>query len=105
MIYLDHAATTPTRKEVLAEMMPYFHERYGNASSPYSLARESSRALQKAREQIAKVINASPEEIYFTSGGTESNNLALVGVAMANKSKGNHIITSSIEHDAVLNTC
>jgi cysteine desulfurase len=105
MIYLDHAATTPVRKEVLEEMTPYFSKKYGNASSLYSLGREANKALQEARGRVADVINAMPEEIYFTSGGSEADNTALKGLAFANKDKGNHIIISSIEHDAVLNTC
>jgi len=105
MIYLDNAATTPVRKEVLEEMTPYFSKKYGNASSLHSLGREANRALQEARAKVADVINAMPEEIYFTSGGSEADNTALKGLAFANKDKGNHIIISSIEHDAVLNTC
>jgi len=105
MIYLDNAATTPVRKEVLEEMTPYFSKKYGNASSPHSLGREANKALQEARVRVADVINAMPEEIYFTSGGSEADNLAIKGIAFANKDKGNHIIVSSIEHDAVLNTC
>ena len=105
MIYLDHAATTPVRKEVLEEMTPYFSKKYGNASSLYSLGREANKTLQEARGRVADVINAMPEEIYFTSGGSEADNTALKGLAFANKNKGNHIIISSIEHDAVLNTC
>ena len=105
MIYLDHAATTPVRKEVLEEMQPYFSKKYGNASSLHALGREASRALQEARAKVADVINAMPEEIYFTSGGSEADNTAVKGLAFANKDKGNHIIISSIEHDAVLNTC
>jgi len=105
MIYLDNAATTPVRKEVLEEMTPYFSKKYGNASSLHSLGREANKALQGARTRVADVINAMPEEIYFTSGGSEADNLAIKGIAFANKDKGNHIIVSSIEHDAVLNTC
>lgn len=105
MIYLDNAATTPVRKEVLEEMTPYFSKKYGNASSLHSLGREANKALQEARARVADVINVMPEEIYFTGGGSEADNTALKGIAFANKDKGNHIITSSIEHDAVLNTC
>jgi len=105
MIYLDNAATTPVRKEALNEMCPYFSKTYGNASSMHSLGRGANRALQEARARVADVINAMPEEIYFTGGGSEADNLAIKGVAFANKDKGNHIITSAIEHDAVLNTC
>jgi len=102
-IYLDHAATTPVDPEVVEEMLPYFTERFGNASSSHSLGREARLALENSREKIAEVINSEPEEIFFTSGGTESNNLAIKGVA--NKSKKGHIITSVIEHHAVLNPC
>jgi len=105
MIYLDNAATTPVRKEVLDEMLPYFSRKYGNASSLHALGREAREAVEKAREQIAKTINAHSDEIYFTSGGTESDNMAIKGAAFANKDKGSHIITSSIEHDAVLSSC
>ena len=105
MIYLDNAATTPVRKEVLEEMSPYFSKKYGNASSLHSLGREANMALQDARARTADVINAMPEEIYFTGGGSEADNLAIKGIAFANMDKGNHIITSAIEHDAVLNTC
>lgn len=105
MIYLDHAATTYVKKEVLEEMVPYFDKKYGNPSSLYSIGKENKVAIDKARKQVADALNASPNEIFFTSGGSESDNWALRGVALANKSKGNHIITSSIEHPAVLNTC
>ena len=104
-IYLDHAATTPVRKEVIKEMFPYFSEKFGNASTLYSLGKEAKDALNKSRKKIAKIINARAHEIIFTSGGTESDNLAIKGVVFANKDKGNHIITSKIEHKAVLNTC
>jgi len=105
MIYLDHAATTAVRKEALEEMLPYFSKRYGNASSLHSFGLEASEALQTARTRVADVISSTPENIYFTSGGTEANNLAIKGIAFANKNKGDHIITSGIEHDAALNTC
>jgi len=104
-IYLDNAATTKMDDKVIKVMLPYFDQRYGNASSTHSKGREAKEAMEKARKVIAKSIGASPEEIIFTSGGTESNNFALKGVAFANKSKGNHIITSRIEHDCVLNSC
>lgn len=104
-IYFDHAATTPTRKEVLDAMMPYFMENYGNPSSIYELASENKKAVDKAREQVANAIGARDNEIYFTSGGTEADNWALKGIAEAYRSKGNHIITSCIEHHAVLHTC
>jgi len=105
MIYLDHAATSPVRKEVIEEMLPYFSRKYGNASSLYAMGREAREAMEKAREQVAAVIGSNPNDVYFTSGGSESDNTALKGIALANKDKGDHIITSSIEHDAVLNTC
>jgi cysteine desulfurase len=104
-IYLDNAATTSTSLEVIKEMMPYFDAKYGNASSNHSKGREAKEAMEKARKTIAKAISANPEEIIFTSCGTESNNFALKGIAFANKSKGNHIITTKIEHDCVLNSC
>ncbi|MDO8740250.1 MAG: cysteine desulfurase NifS [Candidatus Woesearchaeota archaeon] len=103
-IYLDHAATTPVAKEVLAAMLPYFSEKYGNANSLHAYGREAKQALEKSRETIAGSINALPEEIIFTSGGTESDNIAIKELFFTNREK-NHIITSKIEHDAVLNTC
>lgn len=104
-IYMDHAATTPVRQEVLQEILPYFTEHYGNASGIYGVAKESKQALEKAREQVAAGIGAKPSEIYFTAGGSESDNMALRGVAEAMKGKGNHIITTKIEHHAILHTC
>ena len=104
LIYMDHAATTPTRPEVVEAMLPYFHERFGNPSSLYSIARESKKVVESARETIARALGADPMEIFFTSGGTESDNWALKGVALANRKKGDHIITSAIEHHAVLHT-
>lgn len=103
--YFDHAATTPVREEVLKEMLPYFGVEYGNASVMYSLGRSAKRAMNKARSQVAEAIHCNPNEIYFTSCGSESDNLAIKGFAYANKEKGNHIITSKIEHHAVLDTC
>ena len=103
--YFDHAATTPVREEVIKEMIPYFGIEYGNASVMYSLGRNAKRAINKARNQVATVINCNPNEIYFTSCGSESDNLAIKGFAYANRTKGNHIITSKIEHHAVLDTC
>ena len=103
-VYLDNAATTKVDKEVLKEMQPYFNEKYGNASSLHSFGREAKEALEKSREVIARSINALTEEIIFTSGGTESNNIALKGLFFNNKEK-NHIITSKIEHDAIFETC
>ncbi|MFA6373682.1 MAG: cysteine desulfurase NifS [Methanothrix sp.] len=104
-IYLDHAATTPLAPEVLEAMLPYFTDYYGNASSLHSFGREAKEAIEDARIKIASLINAKPSEIYFTSGGTESDNLALKGIAWRNKKKGCHIITSSIEHPAILEVC
>ena len=104
-IYLDHAATTPVKEEVLNEMMPYFSANYGNPSSIYSIGRKNKKAVDTARNKVAKAIGCLDKEIIFTSCGSESDNLAIKGIAYANKEKGNHIITSKIEHPAVLNTC
>jgi cysteine desulfurase len=104
-IYLDHAATTPTRPEVVKAMLPYFSDAFGNASSIHSLGREARGAVEEARTRVAELIGARSEEIIFTSGGTEADNHALKGVAYANERKGNHIITTSIEHHAVLEVC
>ena len=104
-VYMDHAATTPVRPEVAEVMLPYFSERFGNPSSLYTLAREAKEAVEEARRKVAAAIGASPEEIFFTSGGTEADNWAIKGVAAANRKKGDHIITSSIEHHAVIHTC
>ncbi len=104
-IYFDHAATTSVKPEVLEVMLPYFTERYGNASSIYSLGRENKKAIDDAREKVAKALNAQPKEIFFTSGGTEADNWALEGIAFANQAKGKHIITTNIEHHAILHTC
>ena len=104
-IYFDNAATTPVRKEVLDMMLPYFTEYYGNASSVYEIARNSKKAIDEAREKVAKALNAETNEIFFTAGGSESDNWALKGVAEALSDKGNHIITTSIEHHAILHTC
>jgi cysteine desulfurase len=104
-IYMDNSATTPVRKEVLEEMIPYFSEQYGNPSSIYTLGQESKVAVEKAREQVAKALGADNKEIYFTAGGSESDNWAIKGIALRNKDKGNHIITTKIEHHAVLHTC
>ena len=105
LIYLDNAATTKTAPEVVEAMLPYFSEYYGNPSSIYSLAGESKKAVTQAREIIAEALGAKPEEIYFTAGGSEADNWALKAAAEYYKNKGNHIITTKIEHHAVLHTC
>ena len=104
-IYLDYAATTPADLAVVRAMIPYFHDAFGNPSAIYSYGQEAKSAIDKARSSIASLIGARDEEIVFTSGGTEADNFALKGVAFANQKKGNHIITSSIEHHAVLESC
>lgn len=104
-IYLDHAATTPVSPAVLEVMLPFFSEYPGNASAVYAAGREARKAVEKARKQVAAAIGAEPREILFTSGGSESDNLALKGTAFALKDRGKHIITTAIEHPAVLNTC
>jgi cysteine desulfurase len=104
-IYLDHAATTPTRPEVVKAMLPYFTDTFGNPSSIYSYGQEAKGAIEEARTKVAELIGARSEEIVFTSGGTEADNFALKGIAYANEHKGNHIITTSIEHHAVLEVC
>ena len=103
--YFDYSATTPVDSEVLNEMLPYFNNDFGNPSSVYSYGRDSKKAIENARYKIAKLINADAREIFFTGGGTESDNWAIKGIAIALKNKGNHIITSSIEHHAVLHSC
>lgn len=105
IIYLDNAATTRTLPEVVEAMLPYLSERYGNPSSVYSLAAESKKAINAARETIAKSIGAQPQEIFFTSGGSEADNWALIATAQTLENKGKHIITSKIEHRAILHTC
>lgn len=104
-IYLDNSATTPIDSEVVEAMMPYLTEKFGNASSIHFFGQESRAAIDKARHQVAEIINARPNEIVFTSGGTESNNLAIRGFCEANNKYGKHIITSEIEHSAVKNVC
>ena len=103
--YFDNAATTKIKPEVLNEMMPYLTEEYGNPSSLYSIGRSAKRAVERARTQVANLINANRNEIYFTGCGTESDNTALKGIAYGYKDKGNHIITSKIEHNAILESC
>ena len=105
LIYLDNNATTPTDERVVEAMLPYFCKKYGNPSSIYKLANESETAKEEARDKVAKLLNAKPYEIVFTGCGTESDNFAIKGTAFANREKGNHIITSSIEHHAILNAC
>ena len=104
-IYFDHGATTRVDNRVLKKMIPYFSTNYGNPSSMYFLGRSNKRVIEEARETVASCIGANPKEIYFTSCGSESDNLALKGIAYANKHRGRHIITSKIEHPAILNTC
>lgn len=105
LIYMDNAATTPVKPEVLDAMLPYFTEKFGNPSSIYSISSENKKAITDAREVIAKTINTMPENIYFTAGGSESDNWALKATADAYASKGKHIITTKIEHHAILHTC
>ena len=105
IIYLDNSATTKIKTEVLNEMMPYLTTEYGNASSLYSIGRKAKKAIEKARGQVAKLLNCNAYEIYFTGSGSESDNTALKGFVNANKNKGNHIITSKIEHHAILESC
>lgn len=104
-IYLDNNATTKTDEEVVKAMMPYLLDNYGNPSSIYKLGRENRKVVEESREKIAEILNCKPDEIYFTSGGSESDNTAIRGIAYSYKNKGNHIITSKIEHPAVLETC
>ena len=104
-IYMDNAATTPVNPQVLEAMLPYFTQIYGNASSIHQTGREAAKAIAESRRQVAAAIGAKPEEIYFTAGGSESDNWAIKGTAFARKAKGNHIITTQIEHHAVLHTC
>ena len=104
-IYLDYAATTPVHPEVLKAMLPYYSDSFGNPSSLYSYGLEARQAIELARTKVAEAIGAKNEEIVFTGGGSEADNLAIKGVAYANVRKGNHVITSVIEHHAVLETC
>src|SRR5437870_8274039 len=104
-IYLDYNATTPLDRAVLDAMLPFFTTHFGNAISMHSFGQEAARALEKARTQIASLLNCRPTEVIFTSGGTESNNAAMIGVARARRSHGNHIITTRIEHPSIINVC
>jgi cysteine desulfurase len=104
-VYMDHAATTFIKPEVFEAMLPFLKEHFGNPSSLYSIGREAKEAVETAREHLAKALRANPEELYFTSGGTESDNWAVMGTAFARKKKGKHIITTPIEHHAVLYPC
>lgn len=103
--YFDNAATTRTKDEVLKEMLPFFSENFGNPSSLYTIGRMSKKAIEEARRKVARLINCNPNEIYFTAGGSESDNVIIKGIAYSNSKKGKHIITSKIEHPAVLNSC
>lgn len=105
MIYLDHNATTPVAPQVLEAMKPYWGDQYGNPSSAYALGRSARQALEEARAQVAELLDCRPSEIVFTSGGTESNNMVIKGVAHSMTDKGRHIITTAIEHPAVTNPC
>lgn len=104
-IYMDYGATTPVDMEVMTAMLPFFTETFGNPSSLHAFGQEAKYAVETARQTIAASIGAGPEEIVFTSGGSESDNFAIKGVAYAKKEKGNHIITSAIEHHAILEGC
>ena len=104
-VYMDYAATTYVKPEVLDEMMPYFTEKFGNPSSFYGISRETKMAIDKARGQVATALNCDMSEVYFTGGGSEADNWAIKGIASAHRKKGNHIITTKIEHHAVLHTC
>lgn len=104
-VYMDYAATTFVKPEVLDEMMPFFTEKYGNPSSFYGISRETKMAIDKARGRVAKALNCDQNEVYFTGGGSEADNWAIKGIASAHRKKGNHIITTKIEHHAVLHTC
>ncbi len=103
--YFDNGATTKVKPEVVEEMIPYFSEHYGNPSSVYGLARDAKKAIEEAREKVAKLIGAKKQEIYFMGCGSEADNTAIKGIAYANRKKGNHIVTTKIEHHAVLESC
>ena len=104
-VYLDNAATTPMRQEALEEMVAVYRDCFGNSASVHSFGREARRCLERARAEVAGALGADPEEILFTSGGTESDNLAIKGVARALRERGRHIVTSAVEHHAVLHCC
>ena len=104
-IYFDNAATTKLDEKVLDAMLPYLKENYGNASSIYKLGREARKAIEETREKVAKILNCKPSEVYFTAGGSESDNTAIKGIAHSYKNRGNHIMTSKIEHPALLESC
>jgi cysteine desulfurase len=104
-VYMDHAATTPVTQKVMEAMKPYFTSGYGNASSLHDSGQEARKAVEESRKTIASLINAGPDEVFFTSGGTEADNTAIKGIAFANRDKGNHIIITKIEHDAVIRAC
>ena len=104
-VYMDYSATTFVKPEVLEEMMPFFTQSFGNPSSFYTISRETKRAIDKARERVARALNADTAEVYFTAGGSEADNWAIKGAAFAHRNKGNHIITTKVEHHAVLHTC
>jgi cysteine desulfurase len=104
-IYMDNSVTTPVRKEVVEDMILYLTENFGNPSSIHDLGKTSKRAIENARKRVARTIGSEEYEVYFTSGGTESNNWAIKGIAFANRNKGKHIITSSIEHHSALHAC
>lgn len=105
MIYVDHAATSPTHPKVVETMFPFFTETFGNPSSIHQIGRKTRGALDRARKEISQTIGADEKEIVFTSGGTEADNTALIGVMLANREKGKHLITTEIEHHAILHTC
>lgn len=105
IVYMDHAATTMVHPDVVEAMVPYLHDHFGNPSSIYSIARDAKEAVDGARNRVGRALDAPPGEVFFTSGGTESDNWAIKGVAFANRKRGDHIITSAIEHHAVLHTC
>ncbi|HDD40050.1 MAG TPA: aminotransferase class V-fold PLP-dependent enzyme, partial [Nitrososphaeria archaeon] len=104
-VYMDYASTTPVDPKVIKAMLPYFDKKFGNTMSPHEWGMEARETLETAREEIASLLGAAPNEIIFTSSATESNNLAIKGVAFANKERGKHIITSKIEHLSVLEPC